>query len=653
MRVSDLGNRLRRFAGGGASQTPEREPAPADVQVAENGCAVKARAAEHQPWRQAFFANNADAIWQIECQEPIPVDLPFEEFVEKFYRCGRLAGCNDAYARLKARQKAEELIGASVDALMPRGDPHRFEQMRLILRAALRNETVDLTDGIPGGRMSYRVVTATPIVENGSMVELWGSSCDVTRLKQAETALRESDRRYRTLFDSAQDALLVLRDERIIECNPKCEEIFGLPAAGIVGRSPYELSPPRQPDGRDSPHAAREYMARAIGGEPQFFEWRHVKANGAPFDAEVCLNPVQLADAIHVQAAIRDITERKQRERELRELKARLETENIQLREVIHVEQRAHRLVGESAAMRRVLEDVRTVGPTNATVLILGETGTGKELVAHAVHDASPLEDKPLITVNCAALTPSLIETEFFGYEKGAFTGAIGRKRGRFELADGGTIFLDEVGDLPMDLQAKLLRVLQCGEFERVGGMETLRVSTRIIAATNRNLEDAVRAGTFRADLYYRLNVFPILVPPLRQRRSDIPALVQYCLGNLSRSLGKPLTAVTPGSMDQLMSHEWPGNVRELLHVLERAAIRTVGTVVEVKELEGAYPRTTPAPVPLSRLEDVERAHILDALRDTNWVIEGPRGAAARVGLHPNTLRYRMRKLNIERPPRL
>jgi transcriptional regulator with GAF, ATPase, and Fis domain len=300
--------------------------------------------------------------------------------------------------------------------------------------------------------------------------------------------------------------------------------------------------------------------------------------------------------------------------------------------------------------MRRVMDDIRTVAPTGAAVLIVGETGVGKELVARAIHQNSLLADQPLVTVNCAALASTLIESEFFGHERGAFTGAVSRKIGRFELADGGTIFLDEVGDLPLDLQAKLLRVLQNGEFERVGGTQTLRVNVRVISATNRHLQEAVQTGSFRADLYYRLSVFPIEVPALRTRRSDIPLLLRHFLNGLSRSLGKPLTSVTPRSLDALMAHDWPGNVRELLHVLERAAIRTRGTIVEIDGLGMVSLEPRDRPVVSTKLYDVERTHILEVLRDSQWVIEGPRGAATKVGLHPNTLRYRMKKLGIERP---
>jgi transcriptional regulator with GAF, ATPase, and Fis domain len=295
-----------------------------------------------------------------------------------------------------------------------------------------------------------------------------------------------------------------------------------------------------------------------------------------------------------------------------------------------------------------VLKAVETVSPTDATVLILGETGTGKELIARAIHNLSPQKDKPLVKVNCAALAVSLIESELFGHEKGAFTGAVARKVGRFEFADGGTIFLDEIGDVPIELQAKLLRVLQEGEFERVGGSHTITVAVRVIAATNRNLSEAVDAGRFRSDLFYRLNVFPLTLPPLRERKGDIPLLIDYSLGLLGKKLGKPLERVSKESMERLMRYDWPGNVRELLNVIERAAILARGPVVHISD--SLDPRLKPVAngASLGKLEDIERSYIIQVLEKTKWTIDGPKGAALILGLHPNTLRSRLLKLGIK-----
>jgi transcriptional regulator with GAF, ATPase, and Fis domain len=305
-------------------------------------------------------------------------------------------------------------------------------------------------------------------------------------------------------------------------------------------------------------------------------------------------------------------------------------------------------MVGESDAIKYVMFKINHVAVTDSTVLITGETGTGKELVARAIHSSSARSDRALITVNCAALPATLIESELFGHEKGAFTGAAGRKLGRFELADGGTIFLDEVGELPLESQVKLLRVIQEGEVQRLGGANPIKVNVRIIAATNRNLKREIERGAFREDLWYRLNVFPITVPPLRQRRDDIPLLVEHFVTNYANKFGKTITSITPQTMQKLREHAWPGNVRELANVIERAAIYTQGSVLSVVDIfEQAKEQASSSTVKI--LEEVEREYILHILEHTAWRIEGPRGAAKLLGMNPSTLRTRMIKLGIHK----
>ena len=305
--------------------------------------------------------------------------------------------------------------------------------------------------------------------------------------------------------------------------------------------------------------------------------------------------------------------------------------------------------VGESQSIKAVLRYIEQVAPTDSTVLILGDTGTGKELIARAIHHLSPRKDRPLVRVNCGAIPANLVESELFGHEKGSFTGALQRRIGRFELADGGTIFLDEVGELPLDAQVKLLRVLQEREFERVGSGHSTKVDVRVIAATNRDLHAAVKAGSFRADLHYRLNVFPIDVPPLSARAADIPFLVTHFVRKFSKKLGKQFDGVSNATMDRLTKYGWPGNIRELENVIERATILAKGPVLQIDD---TFLRTDPAPQPpaADTLEEVERAHILHVLHDASWVVEGVQGAAVRLGLHPNTLRSRMQKLGIKKP---
>ncbi len=336
---------------------------------------------------------------------------------------------------------------------------------------------------------------------------------------------------------------------------------------------------------------------------------------------------------------------------EVEELKNRLQAENVYLREEIKTEYNFDEIIGRSEALMNVLRKVEHVAPTEATVLIQGETGTGKELVARAIHNFSLRKDRPLVKVNCPALPAGLIESELFGHEKGAFTGALSPKTGRFELADGGTIFLDEIGDLPLELQAKLLRVLQEGEFERVGGSRSIKVSVRVIAATNRDLKQAVEEGKFRADLFYRLNVFPIFIPPLRERKEDISVLVRHFVVKYSKKLEKKIDNISSEMMKGLLAHPWPGNVRELENIIERAVIIAHSPVIQIDEsLDMRLDDPDPDAPSAGTLEDVERDYILRVLEDKGWVIHGARGAAVVLGMNPHTLRSRMKKLGIRKP---
>ena len=350
-----------------------------------------------------------------------------------------------------------------------------------------------------------------------------------------------------------------------------------------------------------------------------------------------------------------EIEERKRAEKslqtalsEIQTMKDRLEAENVYFRQEDKKRHRFDHIIGQSDGLKYVLYRAEQVAPQDTTVLILGETGTGKELIAAAIHNLSPRKDRPLITVNCAALPANLIESELFGREKGAFTGADTRQVGRFEIAHGSTLCLDEIGELPLDLQAKLLRVIQFNEFERLGSSQTIKVDVRIVATTNRNLEEEVRQGRFRQDLYYRLNVFPITVPPLRQRKEDIPLMVQAFIERYSKKLGKQITSIQKETMKALQDYPWPGNVRELESIIERAVILCPGPVLLLADkLEISSPPLSSA---VRTLEESERNQIIKTLSETRWRIEGKDGAAAILGLHPSTLRARMHKLGIVRP---
>ncbi len=335
--------------------------------------------------------------------------------------------------------------------------------------------------------------------------------------------------------------------------------------------------------------------------------------------------------------------------KEIAELKNKLAEEKLYLEDEIRTEFNFEEIVGDSAVLKLILRQAETVAPTDSTVLIQGETGTGKELVARAIHNLSNRRERTFVKVNCAAIPTGLLESELFGHERGAFTGAIARKIGRFELAHGGTLFLDEVGDIPLELQPKLLRVLQEQEFERLGSTRTIRVDVRVVAATNRDLARMVAEREFRSDLYYRLNVFPLLMPPLRDRHEDIPQLVRYLAQKYARRMNKRIESIPSETLDALTRYHWPGNVRELENLIERAVILSAGPALRVPlaELEPPAEAATEA---LVTLEAAERQHILRALEETNWVLGGPRGAATRLGMKRTTLQSRMSKLKITRP---
>ena len=393
-------------------------------------------------------------------------------------------------------------------------------------------------------------------------------------------------------------------------------------------------------------------MGKSLG---TFTVWSEAKNRYSQADAELLQEVAnQVALAIANMKSYEEIAA----------LKARFEKENDYLQEEIRTEHNFDEIVGNSAPLLELLRRVDQVAPTDSTVLIHGETGTGKELIARAIHDRSARKNRPLVKVNCSAISAGLVESELFGHVKGAFTGAFERRIGRFELADGGTLFLDEVGELPLETQVKLLRVLQEREFEPVGSNRSVRVDVRIIAATNRNLEESINSGKFRSDLYYRLNVFPLAVPSLRERRSDIPQLAMFFLSRCARNLGKPMEGISAAATESLLNYSWPGNIRELQNVIERALILSHGPILDLeKDLlsvsapgvahdngnDGETTQPAASPSSLKTLEDVERAHILAVLQQTRGVIEGANGAAKTLGMHPNTLRHRMDKLGIKR----
>ncbi len=352
----------------------------------------------------------------------------------------------------------------------------------------------------------------------------------------------------------------------------------------------------------------------------------------------------------------RDITERVRAEQataaayeEIKRLKDQLLADNVYLQEEIKLKYNYDEIVGQSAVIHKVLQQVEQVASTGSTVLISGETGTGKELLARAIHGRSPRRDRPMVMLNCAALPATLVESELFGREKGAYTGALTRQSGRFEQAHGSTLFLDEIGELPLEVQVKLLRVLQAGEFERLGSTKTFKADVRILVATNRDLEKAVHEGKFREDLFYRLNVFPIRLPPLRERREDIPLLVWAFVKEFARTMGKNIESIPRTTLETLKHYDWPGNIRELRNVIERAMIVCHGPTLRV-ELPAPPGKSANGEPPTDlTLDECQRRHILAVLQKTGWRVSGPHGAAELLGLKPTTLESRMAKLGIVR----
>jgi PAS domain S-box-containing protein len=467
---------------------------------------------------------------------------------------------------------------------------------------------------------------------------------DVSEQKRAEEMLQRSEQQFRALFEFSPDAIIVSDLQGRIEAvNAQVEKFFGYDRSDLVGNSIEVLVPERfraSHGGRRDRYAA-EARVRPMGAG---LELSGRRKDGTEFPVDIMLGPVAGPRGQVVLSVIRDLSEKRAAEEALR----RSEQERSYLQEELVTSHHFDEIVGEAPGLKRVLKQVEDVAATDATVLILGETGTGKELIARAIHQLSPRRERPFVKLNCSAIPAGLLESELFGHERGAFTGAIAQKVGRLELAHQGTFFLDEVGDLPLELQPKILRALQEKEFERVGGTRTIPVNVRLVAATNRNLAQMVSENQFRSDLYYRLRVFPIGVPPLRERCEDIPLLVRYFVTNHSMRMGRHIQTIPPETMQALVRWPWPGNIRELENFVERSVILSPGAVLRapLAELQAVSEvgRTPP-----SSLETAEREHILRILRECNGMIGGKTGAAERLGLKRTTLNSKMKKLGIKR----
>ena len=533
--------------------------------------------------------------------------------------------------------------------------------------------------GVPLVDLSDRVVGHLAILDDKPMLDgprgitimrilAARAYAEIERLR-AEAAIKEDEERLASILGSAMDAIITFDASRTVELfNSAAEKIFRCRAADAIGQT---LDPFLTDEFRD---AINESIRASDSGGTGGFVWAPGglggrRADGEEFIVEATISHAVVRGRRLYTLILRDIEERRRAENALRQLSL----QNEYLREEIKATHNFGEIVGHSRALAEILDKARLVAATDSSVLILGETGAGKELIARAIHSSSLRKGHPLIKLNCAAVPTGLIESELFGHEKGAFTGAAEKRIGRFELANGGTLFLDEIGEVPAEMQVKLLRVLQEREFERLGGRETIRVDVRLITATNRDLRRAVAEGAFREDLYYRLSVFPLRVPPLRERPEDIPLLVHYFVNRHAARIGRRISRVPKTVMDRLVAYRWPGNVRELENVIERAAVLSPGADLEVpgeallapveraNESDRKHQADEPQQEPASsvhstaddslKLEEIQRRHIVEVLRRTDWKIAGADGAARLLEVNPSTLRSRIKKLGIRRSP--
>jgi PAS domain S-box-containing protein len=571
--------------------------------------------------------------------------------------------CNQRFADI-VKGSLEKVMGSSIYQYISSKDRQLFE---VLLEQGLKGSSKVELALQTGGENSAPVLLSISPLQHTDMP---GAVCmvvtDLTEQKRNEEMLAEEKLTTQILNQAAEIFVLCDHQGRIIRASQSTNRLFG---RSPIFQSFDEAFHLLYPDGTpfvllsamsDKFFHAVEVTFKHV--DNKFFSFL-LSANSLITHKDVIgivVVMVNITDRKKMEEVLQrahDELERRVEERtvelrtalsEIKTMKDQLQAENIYFREEIRMRGQFANIIGQSDGLKYVLYRAEQVASMNTTVLILGETGTGKDMIAAAIHDMSPRKDRPLINVNCAALPGNLIESELFGREKGAFTGADTRQVGRFEVAHGSTLCLDEIGELPLDVQAKLLRVIQHSQFERLGSSHTVKVDVRIIATTNRDLEEEVRKGRFRQDLYYRLNIFPITVPPLRQRKEDIPLMVQAFIERYSRKLGKQITSIPRETLNALQDYPWPGNVRELESVIERAVILCPGPVLQMADkLEISSPQLSSA---VRTLEGTERNQILKILSETRWRIEGKDGAAAILGLHPSTLRARMHKLGIVRP---
>ena len=548
---------------------------------------------------------------------------------DEAYGAGDVQSTAKVFSTILHPDDAPRVVATWQREILPAGEPGGFE---------VRMRRHD-------GEYRWFMVRLEPLLDpSGSVVQWYGINTDIEDLKRAQAKLRDDERELRRIVDAIPQTIVVLNPEgRAVYANRSTLEYTGLTLDEVTG-SDFRSRVFHPEDVARLADERRDALSR---GQPFENEQRARREDGEYRWFLIRYNPLhdEAGRVLHWYATGTDIHDRKRDE-------LRVETENLVLREDIDSSSMFEEIVGSSAALKRVLADVARVAAVESTVLITGETGTGKELIARAIHKRSARANRAFIRLNCAAIPPSLIASELFGHEKGAFTGATQRRLGRFEAADGGTILLDEVGELPPETQIALLRVLQEGEVERIGSSTPTRVDVRILAATNRDLRAAVASGDFREDLYYRLNVFPVRLPPLRERFEDVPLLVNYLVQRYAAKMGKRFRGVDRGTLNLLRSYSWPGNVRELQNVIERAVIHSDGDVFSVDEswLTGEAQRPTGPAGPLGRtIADRERELIEAALVEARGRIAGPSGAAAKLGIPRQTLDSKISALGIDK----
>ncbi len=593
---------------------------------------------------RSFVEQSSEGIFRQDLDVPLPINLPEQELVSRILRESCLAECNDALARMYGYVSAHELVGKRLTEMVLPDDPGNIELTREYIRSGFQVLERESHEVDAQGNPKIFLNSMIGIVEDGKLVRTWGIQRDVTEQRQlgmdrdrAEKAVRESEERFRVALKNSPIAVFTL--DRDLRYTWIYNFAHFLPN-DVLGKTDDEIMGPERA------RRLRELKQRALETASVVRGEVVIPFNGSIFAYDITLEPILDSEknVIGITGAAMDVARLRELADGLQQAKDKLVQETSYLKEEIQTELGFEEIIGQNSALLEVLKQARVVAPTTSTVLLLGETGTGKELVARSVHALSGRHDESFIKVNCAALPSGLLESELFGHEKGAFTGAVSQKVGRLELADKGTLFLDEVGELPLELQPKLLRVLQDREFERLGSVRTVHVDVRIIAATNRDLRKHVADKKFREDLYYRLNVFPIELPPLRERRSDIPILVQHFVRKRAARMGKQISVIPPEAMSILQNWKWPGNIRELENVIERMVILTNGNVIAPPPAELGAPQE----VPEDNLSEMEREHIVRVLRETNGMLSGPGGAASRLGIKRTTLQSMLKRFDID-----